>query len=200
MVSVGVLYFAALAVRGEETTLQKVFHDEVPKYDPTASRAPAPSAKRSGGSRKARTKMPNPESAASSLASAQKEAPVMLPRFMVKPLDAPLATKAAPLPSMMLRQTFHDDPADQFESVSARDARLVRNHLSEFDRTFLNRFTPLGISKEQRAREAEAIRHSAQEMDSIAELIQTTDDGKPDPAEAKKLREAYFDTYMARPK
>jgi hypothetical protein len=114
-------------------------------------------------------------------------------------MDFPPLAKAPPLPTLIARPTFHDAPAEPFETPAARDERLVRNHLSEFDRFFLNRVTPLGISKEQRAREAEAVQHSAQELDAIAELTQGAG-ATADAAEAKKLREAYLDTYVTRPR
>ena len=201
---VGALSLAAQAVWGEETSLRKVFPEGIPVYDPAVSKAPAPprvSADKRRGSQHAQRSLPNPATASSEKTTVRQEAPVVLPRFMVRSTGPlPESRPAKPLPSMVIRSTVRDEPAEQFETPAARDARLVRNHLSEFDRYFLNRVTPLGVSKEQRAREAEAIRHSAQEMDSIAGLIQADGPGKADEAEARKLREAYFDTYVARPK
>ena len=204
LMMVGALSLAVPAVWAEETSLQKVFPGGIPVYDPAVSKAPAPprvSPAKRRGSQSAQRSLPNPARASSEMTTVRKEAPVVLPRFMVRSTGPlPESKPAKPLPSMVIRSTVRDEPAEQFETAAARDARLVRNHLSEFDRYFLNRVTPLGISKEQRAREAEAIHHSAQEMDSIAELIQADGPGKADAEEARKLREAYFDTYVARPK
>lgn len=204
LMMVGALSLAAPAARGEETNLQKMFPQGVPVYDPVVSKSPAPprvSPLKRHVSQRAPASPPKPETASSEMTSVRKEAPVVLPRFMVRSTGPlPGSKPATPLPSMVIRSTVRDEPAEQFETAAARDARLVRNHLSEFDRFFLNRVTPLGVSKEERARQAEAIRQSAQEMDAIAELIQADGPGKANAEEARKLREAYFDTYVARPK
>ena len=125
----------------------------------------------------------------------------MLPRFIVRPTNKlPPPKPASRLPRMIARPSPRDDPPEQFETDAARDQRLVGNHLTEFDRFFLNRWTPFGVTKEQRAREAEAISRSAQEMAEIAELAEFDGAGKPEGAEAKRVRESYYDIFVSRPK
>lgn len=101
---------------------------------------------------------------------------------------------------MTIQPPVKDEPAEAFETPAARDERLVRKHLSAFDRFFLNRVTPFGVSMVQRAQQAEAIEHSGMELNAIAELVEGNESDKGKTEENRRLREAYYDTYIARPK
>lgn len=124
----------------------------------------------------------------------------MLPVFIVRSTSLVPPKAVSPLPKMIARSSFKDEPPDQFETPAARDERLVRNHLSEFDRYFLNGVTPFGVTKEQRAREAEAIQHFAREIGAITELLAVDGSDKAGTEEARKLLEAIYDAYVSRPK
>jgi hypothetical protein len=85
---------------------------------------------------------------------------------------------------------------------AAKDAQLVKKHLSSLDRDVLNRFTlPLfGRSRESRARSAEAVESTARQLNALAEVIEKDAALGADPAEQEKLRKLYLELYMARPK
>jgi hypothetical protein len=126
---------------------------------------------------------------------------ITLPRMVVH--GAPDLAKPATsstLPRMHVRPAGKDTPADPFETPAARDARLVKKHLSAFDRLFLNRFNLFGVSKEQRARQAEDVEQTARQLDDIADLLELNQRDGRNSAEDRKLREAYLDAFVARPK
>lgn len=129
--------------------------------------------------------------------------PITLPRIVVHPSDtAARQEPAVQLPRLVVRPKGKDVKPDDFESPAARDERLVKKHLSILDRKVLNRFTlPLfGISKEARARHAEAVEQSARRLTEISELVQLSQEGKKETDEDRKLREAYLDAFVSRPK
>jgi hypothetical protein len=189
---VGALCLAPFSARGELTDVQQAIRESFPKYDPTASKAPPTPATNPARNRRS-----------AGLVGAQppksKDKPALLPVFIVRSTSLAAPKAAAPLPRMIARPSFKDEPPDQFETPAARDERLVRNHLSEFDRYFLNGVTPFGITKEQRAREAEAIQRFAREIGAITELLEVDGADKAGTEEARKLREAIYDAYVSRP-
>ncbi|HYD84710.1 MAG TPA: hypothetical protein VEA63_11675, partial [Opitutus sp.] len=71
---------------------------------------------------------------------------------------------------------------------------------SVLDRSVLNRFTLFGKTKEQRAREAEAIEQNARVLGEIAELIEFSQKGGGEAEEERKLRELYLDVFVSRPR
>jgi hypothetical protein len=109
---------------------------------------------------------------------------------------------ALQLPRILVRPPVKELPPEEFETPAERDARLVKKHLTAFDRLFLNRFTlPLfGIRKESRAREQEAVERTAKQLDEVATILELTQQEQGDSEEAKKLRELYREVFMARPK
>ena len=191
---VGALCLAPFSASGELSDWQQAIRDSLPKYDPTASKAPPTHATNPTGNRR------NPDPFFWVKPPKSKNQPVMLPVFIVRSTSLAAPKSVSPLPKLIVRPTFKDEPPEQFETPAARDERLVRNHLSEFDRYFLNRVTPFGVTKEQRAREAEAIQHFAREIDAIEELLEFDGADKAGTEEARKLREAIYVAYVSRPK
>ena len=122
---------------------------------------------------------------------------MLLPRMVVH--GAPVAPPAA-LPRITVRPAGQDIPAEPFESPGARDARLVKKHLSAFDRFFLNRYNLFGVSKEQRARSAEAIEQGALQLNDLADQLEFNRRPGQETAADRKLREAYLDLYLSRPR
>ena len=80
--------------------------------------------------------------------------------------------------------------------------KLVERHLPGLDGKVLNKFhLPLvGMSKEERAKEAEAIRQSAVQLNEMAEALDVAAVSNTDKEELRKLKEEYRKIYMARPK
>lgn len=194
---VGAIPCLGLSVVGEPTNVTEVLRESLPKYDsPKSKEAPKRAWDPLHSPRPVRARPAKTESTG----NVAQEKPIMLPRFMVRPTDNLPATSAQPLPRMVIRPPVKDMPPVQFETPAARDERLVTKHLSAFDRYFLNRITPFGVSKEQRARAAEAIEHSAQQMDEIAELLESGSTGRAETAEDRRAKEAYLDAYVSRPK
>ncbi len=78
----------------------------------------------------------------------------------------------------------------------AYDKELVKRELSEFDRSFLNRYTVpfLGVSPEVRAREAYLARKNAERQDRFSRLNRMT--AVLDPAEAREFREVLRDAQL----
>ena len=78
------------------------------------------------------------------------EPAVSLPRIIVRSTQE--ETPPVTLPRIIVRP-LNDVKIEEMLTPAARDAQLVKKHLSSLDRNFLNRFTlPLfGISKEARA-------------------------------------------------
>lgn len=194
-VIIGIMPCALISADGEPGSLAEVLRESLPKYDSPRPKDPP---KRERDPMHAPRRFRPLRTKADANGNVSQEKPVVLPRFMVRPADDLAAYRSAPtLPRMVVRPPVRDEPPVQFETPAARDERLVRKHLSEFDRFFLNRFTPFGVSKEQRARATEAVEHSAQQMDEIAEYLEY---GSSSAADEKKAREAFLDTYVARPK
>ncbi|MEO6005864.1 MAG: hypothetical protein ABIZ04_25815 [Opitutus sp.] len=137
-----------------------------------------------------------------SAGSASPTAPlVTLPRIVVRPGEKQSPAPRPSLPRTMVHPPVKEVPKDEFLTPEAEAARLVEKHLSRFDRFFLNRFTLFGgQSKESRARDAEAIEHAAVQLNAIADLMDVASSEPRDPAEEKKLRDLYLDTYVKRPK
>ena len=135
--------------------------------------------------------------------AAQPAEVVTLPRLIVRPTgNTEKLEPAVQLPRLMVHPPANDVKPEEFETPAARDARLVKKHLTVFDRMILNRFTlPLfGISKEARARKAEAIEHSATALNEIADLIDVTESEKGETEQDRQLKELYLEVFVARPK
>ena len=131
-----------------------------------------------------------------------KEAPVLLPQVTVTGKSKPAPEVFSPLPRLNVRPPVKDLPAVPFETPSARQARLVRKHLTAFDRLFLNRFTvPIfGISQAARAERLEREEATALAFNEVAEGIEWVFWTGKTPAEKKQLKEMYYDVLVARPK
>jgi hypothetical protein len=124
-----------------------------------------------------------------------------LPRMTVRARQDGKPEPALQLPRIVVRPPAKNLPPEEFETPAARDARLVKKHLNAFDRLWLNRFTlPLfGVTKEQRAREAEAVEQTARQLDDVATILEIAQKENGDDEEAKKLKELYREVFMARP-
>lgn len=127
---------------------------------------------------------------------------VALPRIVVRPTNnTAQAEPAIQLPRLVVVQPAGKDvKPEAFETPAARDERLVKKHLSSFDRLFLNRFRIFGVSNVQRAREAEAIERSARQLNEVVDLVELSRFGKPETKEDRELNEVYLDTFVSRPK
>jgi hypothetical protein len=111
----------------------------------------------------------------------------------IKPLPA--------LPRLSFFAPLRDLPTDPLESPGARDARLIKKHLSALDQ-ILNRF-PLpyiGQSLAARARQAEAEVQRAQQLNALADAIELGTLLGQDPAITRKLRAEYLRLYYSGPK
>lgn len=126
---------------------------------------------------------------------------VVLPRIVVRPA-AEAQKDVMVLPRLIIRAHGKEIKGDPFLTPAARDAQLVKKHLSVFDRSVLNRFTlPLfGQSKESRARQAEAIEQSARGLNEVADLLDVAGREERDPKEEKELQKLYLETFYSRPK
>jgi len=178
------------------------FHEAVtsglPRYDPSihekveAEKTAAAAPKNVPG--------PIPESEPAKPAADTNETPagdaVPLPKVVVRGLTPP-----KPLPRVDVQKPVKDLPGEEWESGSARQARLVKKHLSVFDRTILNRFTlPLfGISKEARAHEAEAVEAKGRQLNELAAAAEIGTVAGQDPEVVKKIREEFLRIYYSGP-
>lgn len=169
----------------------------LPKYDPAAHDP------RSTLPQKLDRHAATPASPAPSANQDRSAKIVTLPELVVHAnADSPSQAMSSPkLPRLATpRPPGQDSKAEAFETPLARDARLVKKHLSPLDRFFLNRYTPFGITKEQRARQAEALEQNARQLNEFAELIEGRTKDKNQTESDQKLREVYYDTYLSRPK
>lgn len=179
-------------------SMREAIRARLPHYDPDlraspAAKAPADGAAAYGAKPNEVPANPSPQPTGD---------PLALPRMTVRARQGAKPEPALQLPRIVVRPAVKELPPEEFETKEGRDARLVKKHLTTFDRLFLNRFTlPLfGIRKEKRAREAEAVEQTAKQLDEVATILEITQQEQGDSAEAKKLQELYRDVFMARPK
>jgi hypothetical protein len=205
MLLVGTLCLSPLSASGELSSIQKERLEGLPKYDPIAHTLP-PAPRTMGtsmhrGVSRARAQSPKASSAAVTPNPPSEDKPTILQRFMVT--ERRVNAEPAPsFPLMIVRPPVgKDDKTDHtFETPAARDERLVKKHLSDLDRLFLNRYTFFGVSKEKRARESEAVEQASQQLDEVAEALEAKSSGQTETDEERKLKEAYFDAFVSRPK
>lgn len=185
------------SLAGAETPIKSAIRDGLPKYDPKirenflTAQAAAPA-----------VVTPAPVEEKSPVAEPSPESSVLLPRIIVRaPAGKQKSEPLVVLPRLVVRPRAKEEAPDAFATPAARDAALVKKHLSVLDRKVLNRFTlPLfGISKEKRARQIEAAAHSAAELNKISETLEMSDVEGADPEEQKRLRQLYLDAFIARP-
>lgn len=112
--------------------------------------------------------------------------------------DAKLPT---PLPRLTFFRPVRDLPGEPFESPSAREARLVRKHLGPVGQA-LNRIRLpfIGPIFSANVHQAEAELQRAQQLNGIADAIDTGILIGQDPELIKKLRKEYLRLYYAGPK
>ncbi len=186
------------------TAAREAIRNGLPKYDPMIRQDHLTTLKKSAGVAVEGAQVYGVKQGSTvTLQSAQPaDTVIALPRIIVRPTNnTAQAEPAIQLPRIVVvRPAGKEVKPEAFETPAARDERLVKKHLSAFDRFFLNRFTFLGVSKEQRAREAEAIEQSARRLSEIADLLELSRSGKPETAEDRKLNEAYLDAFVSRPK
>lgn len=130
------------------------------------------------------------------------KATIALPRMIVRSTKEETATPAVTLPRIVVRPSLNNVKIEELLTPAARDAALVKKHLSSFDRNFLNRFTLpwFGRSRESRARNAEAVEAAASQLNAIADLIERESGEDADSEEQKKLKKLYLEAYISRPK
>jgi len=177
------------------------FHEAVtsglPRYDPSIHEK-AEAAKAAAAPKN--IPGPVPESEPAKPAAGTNETPaedaIPLPKVTVRGLTPP-----KPLPRADVQKPVKELPGEEWESESARQARLVKKHLSVFDRTILNRFTlPLfGISKEARAHEAEAVEAKGRQLNELAAAAEIGTVAGQDPEMVKKIREEFLRIYYSGP-
>lgn len=112
--------------------------------------------------------------------------------------DAKLPT---PLPRLPFFRPVRDLPGEPFESPKAREARLVKKHLSPVGQV-LNRIRLpfIGPIFSANVRQAEAELQRAQQLNGIADAIDTGILIGQDPELIKKLRQEYLRLSYAGPK
>jgi len=112
-----------------------------------------------------------------------------------------IETKQPPstLPRTLVPSVVADVTIEPFSTPEAVDEKLIERHLSPLDRFFLSRYT-LGRSQRERAREAEAIYSSAQQLNEVAQSIEVSSAAGMHSDELKKLKALYYQLYLTRPK
>lgn len=187
-----------LCAQSDAGTFHQAVTTALPRYDPSIHEK-AEAAKAATTAPK-NVPAPIPESEPAKLAAATNETPtedaILLPKVTVRGLTPP-----KPLPRVEVQKPGRDLPGEEWESDSARAARLVKKHLSVFDRTFLNRFTlPLfGLSKEVRSSEAEAVEAKGRQLNELADAVEIGTLAGQDPEVTKKLREEFLRIYYSGP-
>jgi hypothetical protein len=186
-----VLLVGPMAAASSSAAMRDAIRQTLPRYDPKirADHLAAPP-----------MKTPLSEPTTEGLSVEPGEPLVSLPRIIVRSTQE--ETPAVTLPRIIVRPPVNNVKIDEMLTPAARDAQLVKKHLSSFDRNFLNRFTLpfFGRSKESRAQHAEAIEATASQLNAIADLIEREGGEDADPEEQKKLKKLYLETYISRPK
>ncbi|MDI1249988.1 MAG: hypothetical protein PSV13_14085, partial [Lacunisphaera sp.] len=112
--------------------------------------------------------------------------------------DAKLST---PLPRIQFFSPARDLPGELFESPKAREARLVKKHLGPVGQVLNKIRLPLfGPIFSANVVQAEAELQRAQQLNGIADAIDTGTLIGQDPELIKKLRQEYLRLYYAGPK
>lgn len=186
-----ILLVGPMAAANSSDEMRDAIRQTLPRYDPKIRAADLASQP---------TETPPSESATEMSIADSGEPPVSLPRIVVRSRQE--ETPAVTLPRILVRPPVNNVKIDEMLTPAARDAQLVKKHLSSLDRNFLNRFTLpfFGRSKESRARNAEAIDAAASQLNAIADLIEREGGEDADPEEQKKLKKLYLETYLSRPK
>lgn len=167
---------------------------DLPRYDPAAyEKAQAEKAARAAP-KNAPAPLPEAKPAApTATTTTASEHTLALPTVTVHPDTEP----PKHLPRIEQHRQLHDTPAEQFESPAGRDARLVRNHLSPLAQALHKIF---GISAVAAARQMEAEKEKARQMNELATGIEIQEALGRDPADIKKLRAEYTKLYYSGPK
>jgi len=186
---------AAATVTRDE--VKQAIHTGLPRYDPAAyEKAQAEKAARAAPKH---APAPLPETKPAALAApaavSSGEKILELPAITIRPdTDLPFY-----LPRLTTPTPVDNEPGEPWESPGARDARLVKNHLSKLDQ-LLNRFAWFGSSLAARARQAEATKEKARQMNRLAFAIEMQAALGLDPEEVKKLRAEFEKLYYSGPK
>jgi hypothetical protein len=184
---------APLAGADNPTDPRQAIQADLPRYDPAAyEKAQAEKAARAAP-KNAPAELPAEKPAPSSSSVAVSEGILALPKVTVHPGTEP----PKPLPRLDTFKPVHDTPGEDFESQGARDARLVRNHLTPFQQALYRLFH---VSPVAAARQAEAEQEKARQMNELAAGIEIQEALGRDPAEIRKLRAEYTKLYYSGPK
>lgn len=186
---------ARLAVADVPAEAKQAIQAGLPRYDPAAyEKAQADKAARAAPKNApAALSEPTPATPTPTTSAAASEHTLALPTVTVHPnTDFP-----KPLPRITEHQPLHDTPTELFESPAGRDARLVRNHLSKFDQIVGRLF---GFNPVVRAKEREAEKEKARQMNEFAAALEMQAALGRDPEEIKKLRAEYTKLYYSGPK
>lgn len=176
---------------------------ELPKFDAKDSDAlPVPqkesSKKDSDSASPVKSRVSSPDSPSARVEKQQDV--VELPKVVIHPIPMEKSPPTHPLPRIPVQAPVKDIKVDEFMSPAERDEQLVKKHLSAFDRSFLNRYNIFGVSKEQRAREAERLEQSAVQLNHIADIIEVSQQLGIETDEDRKLREEYVKLLRTRPR
>lgn len=127
--------------------------------------------------------------------------PVVLPEVVVT-MEQPKQERPKPLPRVESRPAPGKARLEPFLTPEERDARLEEKHLTALDRKVLNRVTlPLfGVSKKERARQAEAVERGARAVNEVANHIERAQLAGADPGYIRELEKLYYQAYLSRPK
>lgn len=165
----------------------------LPRYDPAIREKDLAAKAATAGAEKKRPAVAETTTANNGTAAAPGSDVIELPRITVHPLY--LAPK--PLPRLTVPKPLRDLKGEPFESGSARDARLIKKHLSVAAQA-VNRL--LGNSLVGLARAAEEREKDARQLNEIADAVEVDEAIGRDPALVKKVRDEYLRLYYAGPK
>ncbi len=198
-----VALFLPIEAIAETTTAERlqVLKSNLLRYDPAIREAAEADHARRDADRQAdawRRAEQAPPSSAAPAPAAKPPAPgekiLELPKITVRSDVEPIKrlpridTPATPPP---------DQHPDAYELPAAREARLVKKHLTPFQRRLISLF---GGSPAAEARAAEARALKAAQMNDLANSLEIQEAAGRDPADIKKLRAEYLKLYYSGPK
>ena len=124
-------------------------------------------------------------------AGAPREEVLELPKVTVRANS----DRPKPIPRMTAPKPLRDLRGEPLESGSAKDARLIKKHLSFLDQLLNSHNAQVAL-----AREAEAREQQVNFMNGLADAIELDTAVGRDPAQIKKLRDEYEKLYYSGPK
>jgi hypothetical protein len=117
-----------------------------------------------------------------------------LPKVTVRPSTKPIKRLPRTDPPGPPRKDLKAEP---WETATGRDARLVQRHLSKVEQKLI---PLLGGSAIATARDIEARKQKAAEMDDLASSLEIQEAAGRDPEDIKKLRAEYMKLHYSGPR